>query len=293
MSAGGDPTVGPRLVGLALPTRTVGLRCDDAALRGHLAATFAGLVEPLGDLDETWGIRLEDGSWVFDAPGRGLDGRSAVSPTSVANRLQTELNAVVCEHACAAGRVLLHAGTLTLDGATLLLVGTSGAGKTTLTAALLAVGARYLSDEFAVLDPATRSVAAYAKPLTVKRGARGIIAELGIVAELGVGSGEAAPREDVGLELLPVPAGRRAATAPWPALLVLLDGSDEGATGMLHPADVYVALAEHSPCRAETLAQLPHLAALAREVPTVRLPRGQAAGMAAQVAALAREVTDG
>jgi hypothetical protein len=46
----------------------------------------------------------------------------------------------------------IHAGVVEVDGRAILLPGTSGSGKTTLVAALVAHGARYLSDEYALLD---------------------------------------------------------------------------------------------------------------------------------------------
>lgn len=52
----------------------------------------------------------------------------------------------------AAGWTFIHAGVVSIDGRVLLLPAHSGAGKTTLVAALLRVGASYGSDEFAVLD---------------------------------------------------------------------------------------------------------------------------------------------
>jgi hypothetical protein len=49
-------------------------------------------------------------------------------------------------------RVFVHAGVVGCKGRALLLPGTSFAGKTTLTAALVRAGAAYYSDEFAVVD---------------------------------------------------------------------------------------------------------------------------------------------
>jgi hypothetical protein len=53
-------------------------------------------------------------------------------------------------------------------GRALLLPGRSFSGKSTLVAALLRAGARYYSDEFAVLDPEGR-VHPFAKPLSLRR----------------------------------------------------------------------------------------------------------------------------
>lgn len=53
--------------------------------------------------------------------------------------------------------LLMHAGSVALDGRALLLPAGEEVGKSTLTAALLARGFAYLSDEFAVLDSHARA----------------------------------------------------------------------------------------------------------------------------------------
>jgi len=64
---------------------------------------------------------------------------------------------------------VFHSAVLDDRGRGLLLPAASGSGKTTLTAALVRAGFGYLSDEAALVDPATRRVHAYPKPLSVKR----------------------------------------------------------------------------------------------------------------------------
>ncbi len=64
---------------------------------------------------------------------------------------------------------VFHGAVLDDRGRGLLLPAASGSGKTTLTAALVRAGFGYLSDEAALVDPATRRVHAYPKPLSVKR----------------------------------------------------------------------------------------------------------------------------
>lgn len=65
----------------------------------------------------------------------------------------------------------LHAGAVAHRGRALVLPAASGAGKTTLVAALLAAGATYLSDDLAVLDDQTR-IHPYPRPLSVRPGWR-------------------------------------------------------------------------------------------------------------------------
>lgn len=57
----------------------------------------------------------------------------------------------VAEHAREV--VFIHAGMVAIDGAAVLLPGTTHAGKSALTAALLRAGATYGSDEYAVITP--------------------------------------------------------------------------------------------------------------------------------------------
>jgi hypothetical protein len=66
------------------------------------------------------------------------------------------------------GYVTLHAAAVARDGRLLLLAGESGAGKTTLTLALLRDGWTYLSDDVAPIDVSTGEVVPFPKPLGVK-----------------------------------------------------------------------------------------------------------------------------
>jgi hypothetical protein len=65
-------------------------------------------------------------------------------------------------------RLFVHAGVVEWRGQAILLPGPSGSGKTTLVAALLRAGARYYSDEFALLDASGR-VHPWARPLRIRR----------------------------------------------------------------------------------------------------------------------------
>lgn len=64
-----------------------------------------------------------------------------------------------------ATHVALHAGAVERDGAVLVLPGASGAGKTTLTAALMQAGWSYLTDEIVAIDLDDLSVRRYPKCL--------------------------------------------------------------------------------------------------------------------------------
>jgi hypothetical protein len=68
--------------------------------------------------------------------------------------------------------LLFHAGGVSWEGRGLLLPGSIGAGKTTLTAWLLGRGFRYLTDELVYVPEGADSFQAFTRPLNVKGGAR-------------------------------------------------------------------------------------------------------------------------
>lgn len=82
--------------------------------------------------------------------------------------------------------VMLHAGAVEFDGRVLVVTGESGRGKSTLTAALVLAGGRYLTDELVIIDPTDHSVRPYAKPIDLGPGSLellGLPAEDGYVAD--------------------------------------------------------------------------------------------------------------
>lgn len=64
--------------------------------------------------------------------------------------------------------LFIHAGAVAFAGRGMILVGHSGAGKTSTVAALVRKGAAYLSDEVALLDPVMGTVAPFGLPMAVK-----------------------------------------------------------------------------------------------------------------------------
>jgi hypothetical protein len=64
---------------------------------------------------------------------------------------------------------LMHAGAVERDGRVMVIPGVSGDGKSTLTAALVAAGFSYLTDELVAIEPATGFVRPYPKPLDLDR----------------------------------------------------------------------------------------------------------------------------
>lgn len=80
--------------------------------------------------------------------------------------LDSQIRLHIGEHSPAA--IFVHAGVVAQDGRTLVMPGVSFAGKTTLVAELVRLGATYFSDEFALVDDEGR-VHPYAKPLSIRR----------------------------------------------------------------------------------------------------------------------------
>lgn len=80
-------------------------------------------------------------------------------------------------------RTILHAGAVVApDGRALLLPGPSGSGKSTTTLGLVEAGMGYLSDEFAVVDPATGRIVPFPRPLALKSGSRALLPRLDSLA---------------------------------------------------------------------------------------------------------------
>ena len=97
-----------------------------------------------------------------------VDGRPAVSSVSAPAAIQVldaQLRARIA--VTAPDHVFVHAGVVAVDGRAIVLPGRSFTGKTTLVAALVAEGATYYSDEYAVLG-ADGLVHPYAKPLSIR-----------------------------------------------------------------------------------------------------------------------------
>jgi hypothetical protein len=71
---------------------------------------------------------------------------------------------------------VFHAGAVAHEGRGCLLPGRSGSGKTTLTAALVASGFTYLSDELGIVNPADAELIPFPKNMTIKAGSREVLA---------------------------------------------------------------------------------------------------------------------
>ena len=71
----------------------------------------------------------------------------------------------------------LHASAAEINGKVILFPGSPGSGKTTLCAGLLIKGARYFSDEFALIEPDTLKIHPYPKALCIKESSIKVLQE--------------------------------------------------------------------------------------------------------------------
>jgi hypothetical protein len=123
-----------------------------------------------GRTDATWTLAWAPGRPLLTirrddhAPGQARDREDAVE------RVAFQVALFFARRA--GGLAFFHAGAVSWRGGAILLPGRSMSGKSTLVAALLAAGARYLSDEFAPVD-ATGRVHPWARPLALRRPGRG------------------------------------------------------------------------------------------------------------------------
>lgn len=81
--------------------------------------------------------------------------------------------------------LIVHAAAVERDGRALLLPAPPGSGKSTLCAALVHRGWRLLSDELALLDPATHAIVPLARPVSLKNASIELIRRFAPEAVLG------------------------------------------------------------------------------------------------------------
>lgn len=98
-----------------------------------------------------------------------FDGWSPFKPLPASQALpglEWGLNWVVASHAH--NYLMLHAAAAARDGRAVIMPGASGSGKSTLCAALVQRGWRLLSDELAMIEPASGRLTGLARPISLK-----------------------------------------------------------------------------------------------------------------------------
>lgn len=189
-----------------------------------------------------------------------------------------QLDGVLADHAPG---LRFHAGAVERDGRVIVIGGQSGAGKSSLTAALVARGFAYLTDELVVVDPETWQVAPYPRPLDLDGAS---CATLGLGdADFDVGRGKA--------KVLPTRVGDVSAGGRV-ALVVLLtaeptsnehtDQSDAAETMPAPEAVMALVAVTFGPAFDDPDA-LEHLADLCTTVPVLRMTRSPLEAMVSAV----------
>ena len=74
--------------------------------------------------------------------------------------------------------LIVHAAVAAHHGSAILLPAAMDSGKSTLVAGLVQRGCAYLTDEAAAIDPATRQIAPYPKPISIDPGSWTVLADL-------------------------------------------------------------------------------------------------------------------
>jgi hypothetical protein len=153
------------------------------------------------------------------------------------NRLAAELSG---EH------LLFHSGGVEASGVGILVPAASGSGKSTLTAGLVRAGLGYLSDELVALEldaagSGSGRLLAYPKPITVKPGSFGVLADM--APDVLEGEGDREWQVPVGDG-----TGRRVGDPCAPRFVVVprYDPSAETALVPLSETEAFFALALHS-----------------------------------------------
>lgn len=166
-----DPAVDVGLQPRQVLGTSVAVRCGDPHLARQIETTLASYPPaPVADHElEIVTLEPDRHRLLLDgAPTGGhADGRDVVEAVvSLLNRLAVDHTP---------GRLLFHAGVVERDGRAVMVVGPSGRGKSTLTAALVQAGCSYLSDEVASVDPTTRWIDPFPKPLSLSAGSMALL----------------------------------------------------------------------------------------------------------------------
>lgn len=141
------------------------VRVPDAAVEHDLRRLFAPFADPPAVFPGGPPVLL--GGWA-PPPGAAAtvhELTAAVAPGGL-SAVATEINALAL---AGAGCFAVHAGAVAAGGSVVAFPAASGAGKTTLTAACLAAGLAYVSDEALCLDWHDAAVRPYPRPLALSQ----------------------------------------------------------------------------------------------------------------------------
>lgn len=215
------------------------VRCPSATFRDAVEALLADLL-PGDDSDPvTIHVHEELGTDRFTV-GVGEPGREERSADATLAELVTVVSRLALD--TDPGRLHLHTAALSLEDRGILVVASSGTGKSTLAAALALHGWTYVSDEMVALDDDGSRASGFPKPLVIDTHSATLLGQP-VDARVHLAA-------DDGAEWC-LPAGGLPAPIAdelEPVAVVFLDRSTEGSTDTppivtpIHPADAIVAL---------------------------------------------------
>lgn len=159
--------------------------------------------------------------------------------------LEWGMNWCVTSHAH--DRLMLHAAVLERDGRALILPGDPGAGKSTLTAALMLSGWRLLSDEIALIGLEDGLLRGLARPISLKNASIDIIRRFHADALLGETARDT--HKGTVAHLRPTPASVAAVERPAGARWIVFPRWQAGAEARLTPhskSAAFLHLASHA-----------------------------------------------
>ena len=160
-----DASLSLRIVGQA-----VEIVCDEPAAASALRENYEALsCDAAGVVDLRYHVSAEPSASASGFLLRRHDGRALLAADLGELVFQLEKAIIVAIQECRPDLLFLHAAALERDRAAWLLVGASGAGKSTTAWGLLHHGFSYLSDELAPIDLGTLDVLPYPHALCLKR----------------------------------------------------------------------------------------------------------------------------
>jgi hypothetical protein len=232
---------------------------DDADLGAHISALLSSLRDAEGDADtdephETaagepaphryWLTPSRERSGAVDVRRNDELVASGLAPGVAVSWLVRDVNRLAAE--LSGEHLLFHSGGVEASGMGILVPAASGSGKSTLTAGLVRAGLGYLSDELVALElhvagSGPGRLLGYPKPITVKQGSFGVLADM--APDVLEGEGDREWQVPVGDG-----TGRRVGEPCAPRFVVVprFDPSAETALVRLSETEAFFTLALHA-----------------------------------------------
>jgi hypothetical protein len=252
--------LGVQQIGLRSYGVDLAIECDSALVEALTALLPPGWVESGASLCTPTFCVGRDSAGLFriEGPGGGYESGDRAATLGI---LADEIRLHVATYSREG--LFVHSGVVACKGRAVMIPGRSFAGKSTLVAALLRVGATYYSDEFAVLDT-NGCVRPYAQALALR-----------------------SPGNDLGVPTLPESLGAPVGLEAIPVAAVVMTGYAEGATWqprVLSPGQAMLALIDNTVAiRRIPKEALEVLRRVTLNAVCVRTPRGDASEAARHI----------